>query len=190
EKKAAAAQVAKTPLTPNFSHFSFPELVKAFYEGGSSRYASQPLIPLAYVSAINKTLNDQGMLFLIEDVKSYVRELDPSLSFEAIRKLQTTNAAVSQTTQAGMRMLGNVLRAIGNTRSNGGTVTEEVVAMNKALLGGGNANSGGASYVTVIEAKEKGTLDGRTLALMYDDNPEAFRQIYKGMIRYVRQEVR
>ncbi len=175
---------------PGFSHFTLPDLIKAFYEGSSKKFASEPLIPLAYIAAINDALTDQGMLFMIENVKGYVRELDPALSFEAARKIQTTSAGVGQTTRAATSMLFNMFKAMAEVRKRGGTIEEEIVATNRALLPGNNSQNGGASYVTVIEAKQYGTQDGRTLALMYDDDPEAFRRIYNGMRNYVRQEVR
>lgn len=168
----------------DFNDFAFPEFVRAIYSNQSRPYTSKPLIPLAYIAGISEALNDQGMLFLVKDPRSYIRELDPGLRTEVGRKIATNPNAVREMTQKGLESFGRFFKGMADARRRGATIQEELAESQKGLLG---KKSG---MLNVKEAKEFGIRDGRTLALLYDENLDGFRKIYSGLIRFVHNEVK
>lgn len=190
----AAQQKSPNQAAPsvNFKQFAFPDLIKAFHSGDASQFARKPFFPLAYISSVNDALIDQGMLFMMENPKEFLRNLVPNLSIEAQKILATNRNVVNQTTTAGMNMFMGMLKAMADTRRSGGSISDEVAAVNNAMPTGGqgSSSSGPLSYMTIQEVKNQGVKDGRALALLFDESPEDFQKIYRGMIRFVREDVR
>lgn len=177
---------------PDFSAFSWPELIQSFYEGTSSGFAQEPLLPLGYVMSISSEISNQGVLFFLENPRNFVQELDPNLTFHAEKQLMTNSKAMGDAMNAGMDLFKRVVTGMADVRRNGGTVQEELQAVNKAFYGvdqNQEANKQGARYVTLVEVKQWGTQDARMLALLYNEHPEQFRKIYQGMRRFVKQEI-
>ncbi len=187
QQQLSTSQVVSTGV-PDFSSFTLPEVVKDFYGGKTTQYRSDPLMIMTYVSGINETLSDQGMLFMLNNPKLLMREVDPTLGTEVGRKLATNPQLVQKTASVGLQNLWGALQSMAKVRQSGGSVSQEVAAMNQALMGknGYSKNSKGATYITIQEMKQIGAKDGRILALLVDENPDAFRKIYRNMISFVR----
>lgn len=173
----------------DFNSFSLGYVMRAFYEGNTQQYTQEPIGYLTYVRAVSDTLSDQGMLFMMENPKAYVRELDPNLSFEVDRKMLTNRTAMRQGIDSTYGVLFDALGKMMVTRQAGGSIEDEILTMNESLLGGGENQEGRQSYLTLLEVKNRGLKDGRILAFMFEDNTEAFRKIYKGMQRFVREQM-
>ncbi|SNZ19347.1 hypothetical protein SAMN06265368_2430 [Cohaesibacter gelatinilyticus] len=159
--------------------FAYPELITAFIKKDASRFTQKPIIPLAYVMGIHESLNDQSALYLMENPRLFLRELDPGIGSKISKLLLTDGGAVSQTTKMSSNSIAEFFLKLGQTRREGGSLTQELQAMNGAL---------GKPALSLKEAKEFGTRDGRALALLFDEDAEAFRAIYGGLIKFVRED--
>lgn len=173
----------------DFNAFSFPAIMCAFYEGNTKQYTKEPILYINYVASVNDALNDQSMLFMVENPREYKQALDPNLSFEVGRRMATSMVATKQAIGAGLNMFRGMLEAMANTRQSGGSVQDEVVAMNKALLGDNRDPNSKSVYVTIKEMEQYGTKDGQILGFLFDQNPDAFKKIYKGMQVFVREQL-
>ncbi|MEP2829576.1 MULTISPECIES: hypothetical protein [Alphaproteobacteria] len=176
----------------DFDQFTAPDLMKAFHERDTVGYVESPLNPLAYISGANEALNDESTLFLVENPKKFIRELSPNLNADIGRIISTNNRIIGQATNAGGNMMWNMLKAMGDTRRAGGSVSDEIAAINRSVYGDQPTESrSGDIYGTSLNgAKQWGRKDGRSLALLFDENPEDFRKIYQGMQHFVYEEVR
>ncbi len=178
----------------DFTQFAQPQYMEAFHSGNTQQYASgtvDAVFLMSYISKVSDTLNDQGVLFLLERPKEFLRELDPTLSFEAGKKVSTDPAAMDQMSGAGLKMMLGMLVAGGQARSQGASIGGEMAAMNKAFLGEDDEGQGdkgkSISRTNIIEIKESALKDARTLAFLFEERPEDFRKIYQGMVKFVRE---
>lgn len=188
EPEVSYAEANQGVYISAFDDFAFPDLISALYNGNSRSFAAQPIVPLAYIAGVNEALNDQSVLYLVDNPRGLIREVDPGMNTAIGRKIVSNPQAVQQSTQQGMQALGAWLGAVADARKRGASIQEEVAAGNQALLGGGG--HAGLPAASAEQAKSYGQRDGRILALLYDEDLDTFRGIYQGMQRFVYQELR
>lgn len=175
---AAKADQQRKAVSFNASSFNMPDVISAFYSGDVERLGDDFLGNLTYASAIQEFLLDTSLvLFVVED-RTIITETDASLSQDIARKLMTTNHGVNEATSAGVSSMFAPLMAMAQTRQGGGSIMQEVQAMNTAIMN--------TPTVRLDLIRQKATQDAKRLALIYDQDPETFRRIYKGMCKFVR----
>lgn len=161
------------------SVYNRPDLIKAFYEGDVSGLGNDYLANLTYVSAMHNFFNETtSLLFLVND-KNIITEIDPSLSHQIARKITTTDKGMNEAIGAGMESFFGPLIAIGQTRKRGGSLKEEMHAINQAIMD--------SPHVRLELIREKALQDAKRLALTYDQDPQVFRRVYSGMKKFVRE---
>ena len=145
--------------------YNRPGLIEALYTG---KGISRTLVNTLYIGTIQNTLWSSEIIFLTETPDIFL-ELDAELSAREGVKAQNSKVEIykeniqliSQFLE-GLPFEGLVRRAAGRLSSVlGGEIREE--------------------DLSIIE---EGTQDGRRLAVLYLNNPGAFRKIYDGMIAY------
>ncbi|GAB4543733.1 MAG: hypothetical protein Tsb0013_00100 [Phycisphaerales bacterium] len=172
----AASDPFGLPPLPEFDpeKFNRPDLIRALYEGDLETLNADPTWNTIYVANLHDTLADQGTLFFVED-KTFALEIDPGIATRARARLAGNTQAVSDMANVGLGALMDGFMAIAETRRSGGTIGQEVAAMNSAI----------ANRVTDKEVLAQHAVnDGRRLAIMYDASPDEFRQVYRGIRKF------
>ncbi len=159
--------------------YNRPDLIKAFYEGDVSGLGNDYLANITYVSAMHNFFNETtSLLFLVND-KNIITEIDPSMSQQIARKIMTTDKGMNEAISAGMQSFLGPLVAMGQTRQRGGSIQDEMHAMNQAIMD--------SPHVRLELIREKALQDAKRLALTYDQDPQIFRRVYSGMKKFVRE---
>lgn len=176
EASIAATKPPKREM--DFTAFNRPDWIRAFHTGDLSGLGNEMLYPMAYVTAFHETLSDTSVLFMADN-RDILLEVDASLSHEASRKLLTSRQGMNEAVNAGMQSLLGPLMAMAQTRQRGGSIMDEVGAMNQSIMD---------SPTVRLELERKYAVqDARRLVLMYDSNPEDFRKVYAGMKKFIRR---
>ncbi|WP_144776872.1 hypothetical protein [Marinobacter maritimus] len=172
-------QYQTPPVKFDPSVYNRPDLINAFYEGDVSGLGNDYLANLTYVSAMHNFFNETtSLLFLVND-KNIITEIDPSLSHQIARKITTTDKGMNEAIGVGMESFFGPLIAIGQTRKRGGSLKEEMHAINQAIMD--------SPHVRLELVREKALQDAKRLALTYDQDPQVFRRVYSGMKKFVRE---
>lgn len=184
-----APQVPAAPPTPERSapatagqdeigKFNRPDFIQAFRDQAFDALDRSPLESMSYLIELQSTLADSQVLFLVQNPRIRL-EVDPQLATLAGRKLMTSHQTVAETVGFGIEALFAPFMQLGQARQGGGSLLDEVVAMNRGAVG---------TRLAALELlKQQAVQDAQRLALMYDDDPDFFRRVYSGMRSYVRR---
>lgn len=169
-------------LTGRFQPVAFdaylqPDIIKAFHDGDFETLEKNEVMTLAYLMGLNGEISGQGVLMYVSDT-SILQVVDPSLSTHLERRLVGSRAFAETSVNAGMNSLMGMLGAMAQTRQSGGSITDEINAVNRSI-----ANGPG---VSIQQIQQEGATDGRRLAALYETNRPAFERIYGNMGRFGR----
>lgn len=157
----------------DFSMFSKPDLVRAFYNNTAIEGNISELQISSYLLSFLESVSDQSNLFLLENPRAFYLELDPTLQLMASTRVATSAQVVGQATDVGLQQFMGMLQGMQNGKS-----ISEMVA---------NTNRGAINPTLAIqEYRLAGEFDGKRLALMYQSYPEEFRRIYAGIRKVVK----
>lgn len=147
-------ELNSTNITDNdwFNQFNRPDIIKALYDTDFGLLSDWTMTSY-YIGAIQNTLWESEILFLVNDV-NFILELDPSIS----AKLGLVS---KKTKDLGIVSAGKLGSMFGEFLGYHADELEQI------------------SLIT-----DQATQDARRLALLYEDNPEAFRKIYQSMSTY------
>ncbi|MCR9248581.1 MAG: hypothetical protein NXI31_26440 [bacterium] len=155
--------------------FRRSDFIGALHRGEGLREL-QGLFGLTYIAEMATFLTSDQVLFLTEDPRLLL-EIDPALPYYAAKRVlrspQATREAMSNSPLAAM---GDMLMTMAEKRRSGAGILEEATS----------AFTAGAERMEPIELlKKRAAQDGRRLAILYGQNPAAFRQIAANMARVV-----
>jgi len=186
----AALQEEQRELNANknldYNIFALPVLIKALHDKDYDLLDNNLLGVIPYLSALNDSAND--MLLYIEDQTGYMREMDPNITFRLEKKMAQSPEFIGQAADAGMSMLKNMFLAMGQAHQQNQSPQEMIVNLNRSIYGGPDTYDaqGNPTKGTILEFKQHGTKDGKVLALLFNENPDAFRRIYTNLKEFVR----
>lgn len=170
-----------TPPSPKIrfdaNKYNRPDLIGSFYSSNTSHLNADLLSNLTYASTIHGFLSDHSKVLFLAENRMIVTEVDPNLSYVISSKIMTSRRGMNQAVNAGLQSFLGPLIAIAQTRKQGGSIGDEVMASNKAIMQ--------SPLVKLDVIKQQATQDAQRLVILYDSNPEAFRKVYRGLKKFV-----
>jgi len=173
------AGVLPSPMAPplDYSQFKEGEILKAFKDRDFAALDRDETKTLIYLSGFHDAISNQGVIFYTDDQEIF-SVVDPSLTPAIERKIATSSEVMNRTMDAGMGALMGMLQGMASARQSGGSVGDEMAAMNSGIV-----NSQGA--IPVNQWKLEGEKDARLLAGKFTSNRKEFEQIYSGIAAYL-----
>lgn len=158
--------------------FNAPDYIQAFYDQNMGPLNQEPYYALNYAMAMNAVFSQDNVLFLGDNAREILLEVDTELGLKATRKLSNPDL-LADVLNKGVTSIFGPLVQIAETRKRGGTIMEEIGAMHGALLD--------SPMVQINVLKQKAKQDGQRLAILFDTNPGDFRKIYAGIRMFIEQ---
>ncbi|WP_177419862.1 hypothetical protein [endosymbiont of Lamellibrachia barhami] len=179
EEQVQMSSAPPSSQFPQFNpdNFNRPDLINAFYTGNTTPLQTELLNNITYASTIHNFLSDTTSVLFITDNRMIVTEIDPNLSHEIEKKLLTTQRGLNQSVDAGLKSILAPFIAIANTRKSGGSIQDELLASNTAIVN--------SPLVKLDVLKKQAYQDAQRLAILYDSDPDAFRRVYRGLKKFV-----
>lgn len=174
----ATAMASPSSVPFDVKAFNAPDYIQAFHDQNMALLNREPLYALNYAMAMNAVFSQDNVLFLGDNAREILLEVDPSLNHKAAKKL-TDPALFGDAINKGLQSFLGPLTKIAEVRQQGGTIAEEVRGLHGALL------DSPVAQINVL--KQKAKQDGQRLAILYDTNPADFRKIYTGIKTFIEQ---
>lgn len=174
ELRAELAAAAPVEVVPDFTQFSQSTWIEEMYRGEFEELSSNKIDAMLYLQSLHEYLETEA-LYLLDD-RNFLGEIRSDLTAIMGVKLSTDQAYVERTTQGGLAMLWGAFSGMANTRRSGGSISQEVVAFQQGAIENAPFN---------LYVKAHGTQDGKKLALLHNQNPEAAEKIYRGLVSFV-----
>lgn len=168
-----------------FSTFNWPEFLAAAYRHQTSEHARTPLWTIAYITKLNESIGQ--MAWRTRDPQSLLALYDPGLENLMARKSFSEASAeemMAMTSQAGARLF-----SLFNTLKKETANAESFEELLAASMGSMEKAMPGTNVTTYAQIAEYGAKDGLQLIFLYDKDPEAFEQVYRGILDFVYNEL-